>query len=145
YRGNHGSAERAFREAESLRELDTWGRWTWEISLWRSRGELLLTEAKYDEAWILASRSLEAATQCRQRKHVARALRLQGEIMAAQGRLADATRALTASLDQAHVIGTARESWIGHAALGRVLTRLGQDGEAEAQLTAAAHAIESIA
>jgi len=65
--------------------------------------------------------------------------------MAAQGRLADATRALTASLDQAHVIGTARESWIGHAALGRVLTRLGQDGEAEAQLTAAAHAIESIA
>src|SRR5438128_7323453 len=31
YRGNHGSAERAFREAESLRELDTWVRWTWEV------------------------------------------------------------------------------------------------------------------
>jgi len=145
YRGNHGSAERAFREAESLRELDTWGRWTWESSLWRSRGELALAEAKYDEAWTWALRSLEAATQCRQRKHAARALRLQGDILAAQGRLEDAARALTASLDQARVIGTARESWIGQAALGNVLTRLGRDTEAEAQLTAAADTIESIA
>jgi len=145
YRGNHGSAERAFREAESLREVDTWGRWTWEISLWRSRGELALAERKYDEAWAWTSRSLEAATQCRQRKHAARALRLQGEILAAQGHLADAARALTASLDQARVLGTARESWIGHAALGSVLVRLGQDREAEAQLTAAADTLESIA
>src|SRR5207245_613899 len=50
YRGNHGSAERAFREAESLRELDTWGRWTWESSLWRSRGELALAEAQLTAA-----------------------------------------------------------------------------------------------
>ena len=145
YRGDHGSAERAFREAESLRELDTWGRWTWEASLWRSRGELSLAEANYDEAWTWAARSLEAATQCRQRKHAARALRLEGEILAAQGRLSDAARILTASLDQARALGTARESWIGHAALGHVFTRLGQDREAEAQLTAAADTIESIA
>src|SRR6266849_4071404 len=145
YSGNHGSAERAFREAESLRELDNWGRWTWETSLWRSRGELSLAEEKYDEAWTWASRALEAATQCRQRKHAARALRLQGAILAAQGRLEDAARALTASLDQARVLGTARESWIGLAALGNVLTRLGRDTEAEAQLTAAADTIESIA
>ncbi len=145
YRGDHGRAERAFREAESLRELDTWGRWTWEGSLWRSRGELSLAEENYDEAWTWASRSLEAATQCRQRKHAARALRLQGQILAAQGRLADAARALTASLDQARVIGTARESWIGQAAFGNVLTRLGRDAEALAQLTAAAETIQSIA
>jgi class 3 adenylate cyclase/tetratricopeptide (TPR) repeat protein len=145
YRGNHGSADRAFRDAESLRELDNWGRWTWEGSLWRSRGELSLAEEKYDEAWTWAVRSLEAATQCRQRKHAARALRLQGQILAAQGLLADAARALTASLDQARTLGTARESWIGQVALGNVLTRLGQDREAEAQLTAAAQTIESIA
>src|SRR5207247_3607723 len=120
YRGNHGSAERAFREAESLRELDNWGRWTWETSLWRSRGELSLAEEKYEEAWTWASRALEAAIQCRQRKHAARALRLQGQILAAQGRLEDAARALTASLDQACMLGTARESWIGQAALGNV-------------------------
>jgi tetratricopeptide (TPR) repeat protein len=101
YSGNHGRAERAFREAESLRELDSWGRWTWEISLWRSHGELALSEEKYDDAWTWASRSLEAATQCLQRKHATLALRLQGQILAAQGRLTDAARALAASLDQA--------------------------------------------
>jgi len=145
YRGDHGSAERAFREAEALRELDNWGRWTWEISLWRSRGELALAEQKYDEAQAWAERSLEAATRCRQRKHATRAVRLQGQILAAQGRLEDAARVLTASLDQARGLGTARESWIGHATLGYVLTRLGREGEAEAQLTAAARMIESIA
>jgi class 3 adenylate cyclase/tetratricopeptide (TPR) repeat protein len=144
YRGNHGSADRAFREAESLRDLDTWGRWTWEISLWRSRGELALAEGNHDEAWTWATRSLDAAAQCRQRKHVARAMRLQGEILAAQGRLEDAARALAASLDQARVLGTARESWIGHAALGNVLAGLGQDKKAEEHLIAAAHTIESI-
>src|SRR5207245_5087181 len=64
---------------------------------------------------------------------------------AAQGRLEDAARVLTASLDQARVLGAARESWIGQAALGRALTRLGRDTEAEAQLTAAAQTIELIA
>jgi tetratricopeptide (TPR) repeat protein len=145
YRGDHGSAERVFRAAEALRELDTWGRWTWEISLWRSRGELALAAGTYDEAWTWASRSLDAATRCRQRKHAARALRLQGGILAAQGRLPEAARVLTASLDQARVLGTTRESWIGHAALGDVLTRLGRDKDAETQLAAAANAIESIA
>ena len=72
-------------------------------------------------------------------------MRLQGAILAAQGRLEHAARAMTASLDQARMLGTARESWIGQAALGQVLTRLGRDREAEAQLTAAAQTIESIA
>jgi class 3 adenylate cyclase/tetratricopeptide (TPR) repeat protein len=145
YRGDHGSAEQAFRDAESLRELDNWGRWTWEGALWRSRGELALAEEKYEEAWAWAARALEAGTQRRQRKHATRALRLQGAILAAQGRLEDAARVLTTSLDQARVLGTVRESWIAQAALGHVFTRLGRDREGEAQLTAAAHTIESIA
>ena len=145
YRGDHARAERAFREAESLRDLDNWGRWTWEGSLWRSRGELALAEERYDDAWSWAARSLEAATQCRQRKHATRAVRLQGQILAAQGRLEDAARVLTASLDQARGLGTARESWLGQAALGHVLTRLGRERDAEGQLTAAARTIESIA
>jgi len=145
YRGEHGAADRAFREAESLRELDDWGRWTWEISLWRSRGELALAERKYDEAWTWASRSLDAATRCRQRKHAARAVRLQGEILAAQGRLADAADTLGVSLERARELGTARESWLGHAALGSVLARLGRDNDAERHLTEAVRTVESIA
>ena len=145
YSGNHGAADRAFREAEALRDIDNWGRWTWEVSLWRSCGELALAEGRYDEASTWAGRSLEAATQCRQRKHVLRALMLQSHIMSAQGRLAEAAQQLTAALDQTRTLGMARESWMGRAALGHVFTRLGRDREAEAQLTAAADTIESIA
>jgi class 3 adenylate cyclase/tetratricopeptide (TPR) repeat protein len=145
YTGNHGAADRAFRDAEALRELDTWGRWTWEISLWRSRGELALAAGQHEEAWTWATRALDAAIRCRQRKHETRAMRLQGAILAAQGRLEDAARVLTASLEQAHRLGTVRESWLGQAALGEVLTRLGHDREAEERLGAAADAIESIA
>jgi tetratricopeptide (TPR) repeat protein len=144
YAGNHGGAERAFREAESLRELDQWGRWTWELSLWRSRGELALAAGQHDEAWTWATRSLQGAITCRQRKHATRAQRLQGVILAAQGRLEDAARLLTVSLDQAGQLRTPRESWIGQAALGGVLARLGREREAEAQLTAAAVTIESL-
>ena len=97
----------------------------------------------HDEAWALAARSLDGAIRCRQRKHETRALRLQGAILAAQGRLEDAVRVLTASLERAGQLKTPRESWIGQAALGEVLTRLGRDREAEAALGAAADAIES--
>jgi len=38
-----------------------------------------------------------------------------------------------------------RESWMGQAALGEVLTRLGRDREAEEWLSGAADGIESIA
>jgi class 3 adenylate cyclase/tetratricopeptide (TPR) repeat protein len=145
YAGHHGDAERAFREAESLRELDQWGRWTWEISLWRSRGELALAEGKHDEAWTWATRSLETALACRQRKHETRALRLQGAVLTAQGRLEDAARVLAASLDRAGHLGTARELWIGQAALGGVLARLGRDREAETHLGAAADTVEALA
>ncbi len=145
YRGDHGSAQRVFREAEALRDRDVWGRWTWDISLWRSRGELALAEGNHDEAWLWAERSLNAAKECRQQKHAARAVRLQGEILAAQGRLEDAIRAFATSTEQARALGTPRESWLGQAALGKALAHLGRDREAEIQLSVAARSIESIA
>ncbi len=145
YRGDHGRAETVFREAEALRDVDTWGRWLWEISLWRSRGELALAEGRLDDAWTWAERSLEAARRSRQQKHAARAVRLQGEILAARGRLEDAARAFAESLEQARGLGTLREAWLGHAALGRMLARVGRDREAEAELEGAARSIEEIA
>jgi len=145
YAGHHGEAERAFDEAESLYGLDVWGQWTWELSLWRCRGELALAEGRYDEASRWAERSLERSRACRQRKHATRAVHLQGAILAAQGRLEDAARLLTASLENSRALGTVRESWLGQAALGEVLTRLGRDREAERQLTTAADALEAIA
>jgi len=76
---------------------------------------------------------------------VARAQRLQGDILAASGRLEEAAQALAASVHLAEHIQTPREVWLGKAALGKVLARLGRDKEAEAQLTQATQTIEAIA
>ena len=76
---------------------------------------------------------------------MARAQRLQGDILAASGRLEEAAQALAASIHLAEHIQTPREVWLGKAALGKVLARLGRDKEAEAQLTQATQTIEAIA
>ena len=82
-RGEHGLAEEFFRRAWALLEEDIFLRWRWHIPLLRARGELALAEGRLDEAWSFATQSLELATQTDSRKHVARAQRLQGDILAA--------------------------------------------------------------
>jgi hypothetical protein len=52
---------------------------------------------------------------------------------------------LTASVRLAEQLQTPREVWLGQAALGKVLARLGQDKEAETQFAQAAQVIEAIA
>ena len=85
YRGNHGSAERAFREAgiasgaRQLGPLDVG-----ELAVEVTR-RTVARRGQVRGGWTWASRALEAATQCRQRKHASRAMRLQGAILAAQG------------------------------------------------------------
>ena len=66
-------------------------------------------------------------------------------MLAASGRLEEAAQALAASVHLAEHIQTPREVWLGKAALGKVLARLGRDKEAEAQLTQATQTIEAIA
>jgi tetratricopeptide (TPR) repeat protein len=145
YRGEHGPAEACLRRAEALLEADTWLRWRWQIALLHALGELALTQGRHDEAWTYTTQSLELAIQTDSRKHVARAQRLQGDILAASGRLAEAVQALVAAVHVAEQMQTPREVWLGQAALGKVLTRLGRDQEAEAQLTQATHTIEAMA
>ena len=76
---------------------------------------------------------------------MARAQRLQGEILAASGRLDDAARALDASVRLAESLQTPREIWLGKAALGKVLTRLGREPEAETHFLQATQTIDRIA
>ena len=85
------------------------------------------------------------ATQTDSRKHIARAQRLQGEILAAIGRLDDSAHTLEASIRLAERLQTPREVWLGKAVLGTVLARLGREKEAEANFVQATHTIEAIA
>ncbi len=144
-RGDHGVADEFFRRAWALLEEDTWYRWRWHIPLLRARGELALAEGRHDEAWTYATQSLEMATQSDSRKHIARAQRLQGEILAARDRLEEAAGVLEASIRLAENLRTPREAWLGKAVLGKALTRLGREKEAEANFTQAARTIEAIA
>jgi IS5 family transposase len=145
YRGEHGPAQACFHRAETLLEEDTWLRWRWHIALLHAFGELALIQGHHDQAWFYATQSLELATQTDSRKHVVRAQRLQGDILAASGRLAEAAQALATSVQLAEQLQTPREVWLGKAALGKVLARRGRDKEAEAQLTQATQTIEAIA
>jgi hypothetical protein len=79
------------------------------------------------------------------RKHIARARRLQGMVLAANGRLEDAAATLESSATLAAQIGTHPDVWIARCSLGQVLLKLGRDREAEEQLMAALRTFEAIA
>lgn len=141
----HDQAEMCLRRAESLLEVDIWSRWRWHMPLLYARGEQALMRGQHDSAWTSAAQSLALATQTGSQKHMARAQRLQGEIMVAIGQLGEATQTLRLSIRLAEHINTPREVWLGQAALGQVLMQLGQEREAETHFNRAAQTIEAIA
>jgi tetratricopeptide (TPR) repeat protein len=126
-------------------EEDTWYRWRWHIPLLRARGALALAEKRFDDAWKFAVDSLEMATRSDSRKHIARARRLQGMVLAATGRHEEAASTLESSITLAEQIGTHPEVWIARYALGQVLLKLNKDREAEEQFMSALRTLENIA
>ena len=87
--------------------------------------------------------ALELARKTYSRKHEAR--RLQGEILAATGRMHEALPLIQASIGLAQELQTRRDIWMGSLALGQLLLKLARDKEAEVAFNAAAATIESIA
>lgn len=145
YRGEYGQAEACYQRALPLLEEDTWLRWRWHMPLLWGRGVLALAQGQHDDAWTYATQSLELADQTGSRKHLIRAQRLQGDILATTDRLDEAAQTLAASIRLAERISTPREVWLGKASLGKVLMRLHRDHDAEVQLTQAAQTIEALA
>jgi tetratricopeptide (TPR) repeat protein len=144
-KGRHGEAEAFFGRAEALLDVDVWLRWRWHMPLLQARGELALAEMRVDDAWDYASRALAMSTGTGSRKHVARAHRLRGEILAAGDRLGEAERELRASVTLATQLGIPREVWLGEASLARMLARSNRDKDAEASFVRAAQTIDGIA
>jgi tetratricopeptide (TPR) repeat protein len=144
-RSDYGRAEEFFLRAWGLLEVDDVSRFRWYIPLLHARGALALARGRHDEAWQFGAESLELARKTYSRKHEARAQRLQGEILAASGRLKESAPILEASVVLAQGLKVRRDEWMGNLALGKLLTRLGKDKEAEVAFNTAAAAIESIA
>jgi class 3 adenylate cyclase/tetratricopeptide (TPR) repeat protein len=143
--GRFGQADEVFGRMEGLLDRDKWGRWRWHIPLLRARGELALATGQREPALAYALQSLALARQTRSLKHVARAQRLQGEVLLASDRLVEALDVLGASVALADRLGTARESWMGESALGRVFARLGRDEDAASSYAKAAQTLDAIA
>jgi hypothetical protein len=64
------------------------------------------------EAWQFATESLELARETYTRKHEVWALRLQGEILAANGRTNEALALIQASVGSAQELQTGRDIWM---------------------------------
>jgi len=144
-RGDHGAARIEFRRAWEMFDEDVWFRWRWHIPLARGEGELALREGRLDDAWKRAVESLDLATRTDSRKHVARALCLQGEILATTGRIDEALSHLEDATRLAERIGARPDLWRCLAALGRVRVARGYDAGAEEAYGRASQVIESIA
>ena len=144
-KGAHGKAEEFLQRAWNLLEEDTWYRWRWHIPLLRARGALALAERRLDDAWKFATESLEMASRSDSRKHIARAMRLQGMVLAASGRLEDAAGTLESSATLTAQLGTHPDLWMAKSSLGQVLLKLGRDREAEEQFMSALRTLEDIA
>ena len=142
---DYGRAEEFFSQAWALLDSDDVLRWRWHIPLLHARGALALASGRHDEAWRFATESLELARKTYARKHEARAQRLQGEILAATGRVNEALPPIQASVGLAQDLQTRRDLWMGALSLGKTLIKLGKDKEAEASFKTAASTIESIA
>jgi tetratricopeptide (TPR) repeat protein len=144
-RTDYGRAEELFLRAWGLLEMDDVSRFRWHIPLLHARGALALARSRYDQAAQFATESLELARKTYSRKHEARAQRLQGESLAATGRVNEALSLIQASIGLAQELHTRRDIWMGTLALGRLLIKLGRDKEAEVAFNTAAATIESIA
>ena len=143
-RADYGRAEEFFLRAWGLLEFDNVSRWRWHIPLLHARGALALARADYDRAWTFATESLDLARKTCARKHELRALRLQGEVLAATGRVPEALPIIQSSLGLAQKLRTRRDVWITAASLGKTLMRLGRDREAESAFKTSADTIELI-
>jgi class 3 adenylate cyclase/tetratricopeptide (TPR) repeat protein len=144
-RGDHGGAQAQFRRAWEMFGGDVWFRWRWHMPLARAEGELALREGRFEDAWKRAVESLEVATQTDSRKHVARALCLQGEILAESRRLDEALTHLEDAVRVAEHLGARPDLWRCLATLGRIRAQHGDDAGAEAAYRRCAEVIESIA
>jgi tetratricopeptide (TPR) repeat protein len=141
----YGRAQEFFLRAWALLDRDDVLRWRWHIPLLHARGALALVRGRHDEAWRFANESLQLARKTYARKHEARALRLEGEILAAGGGINEAVGPIQASVSLAQELRMARDIWMGSLALGKALIRLGQDNAAESALKTSAETIETIA
>lgn len=118
---------------------EDWMKWRYRQHLLASLGELRLEQGRVDEAEELALSCLEAAQASESKRNVVKGLRLQADVLLAQGAPAEAEAAAARALEVAREVGNPAQIWKTLRTLG--LAR--EDGDAA--LTEAVATIEGMA
>jgi tetratricopeptide (TPR) repeat protein len=97
-----------------------WMTWRYATHCLASLGELWLARGDLAQAERFADQSLEIAVPTRSRKYEVRALRVKAESALARRRSDEAEGTLRRALAIAQDIASPRQTWLTHAALGRL-------------------------
>jgi tetratricopeptide (TPR) repeat protein len=116
------SAEAYYQEVEQVVRQPTpeqrWMLWRYSQHLFHSYGELWLLRGDPDQALVFADECLALAEPSASRKNVVKGRRLRGQVLLAQGHLAEAERELGTALTVAREVGNPPQLWKTLAALG---------------------------
>jgi class 3 adenylate cyclase/tetratricopeptide (TPR) repeat protein len=140
-RGRLDEAESQFLEVERVvrspaaapMEPKCWMVWRYAQHLFHSYGELWLARGDTERALAYADECLALAEASETRKNIVKGRRLRGQVLLAQGKLAEAEQELTAALTIAQEVGNPPQLW-------RTLVAVGDLRRAQRKLAQARHA-----
>jgi tetratricopeptide (TPR) repeat protein len=146
--GRTGEAEEHFRIVEALARspvpAQAWFAWRYSQHLFHSYGELWLARGDLERAMAYADECVEVAEHNSSAKNVVKGRRLRGQVLMAQGLLAEAERELSAALEVAVEVGNPPQLWKTHAAIGELRRAQDRTEDARGAFGAALSLIEGV-
>lgn len=119
--------------------------WLYSQHFFHSYGELCLERRDYEKALSYANDCVKLAESTNRPKNVIKGRRLRGQIMTAQGKLAEAEDEIEIALTIAREIGNPPQLWKTLVALGDLRTAQGRKPEAKASYGDALEVVERVA
>jgi len=123
---------------------DPWMQWRYKNRLFYLLGTFWLGRADAGKAGGFAADSVTLAEQTGAQKNIARSHLLRGEMLASEGKLAEAATALQFALEVARRTSHRPLVWRIRAALGRLLERQGKRDEARGEYGEAMAVVEAV-
>jgi tetratricopeptide (TPR) repeat protein len=132
-RGELAAASEALAESYHIVQHpppSRWMTWRYTTQCYADLAQLALLQGDPERARRLADQSLEVAVPTRSRKFESWAWRIKGDSATVRRAWGEAEEALRRSLSIAEAIGHARQTWLGHVALGRLDAARGRRDDA---------------
>jgi tetratricopeptide (TPR) repeat protein len=120
--GQLDEAEKQFQKVEQVvrnpRPQDHYMLWRYSQHFFHSYGDLWLVRGDLNKAKAYADECLALAEQSNSQKNIVKGLRLRGQVLLAQGMLAEAGQELSSALKVALRVGNPTQLWKTYAVMG---------------------------